>query len=174
MCQNVLIPSFCIHYSVKIKNWFYFFFRSSDMQKFHHLLGCHAIGIFTYLFLSALRVLNLLCQAKGLIRILRSGSSSSKLLSRLILLKFTLRMPISSQQNVTLPESSSKKSKPSSAHKAVESFLIILLVTNQSEISFNAARESSNGSSQIFWVIFLSGQYTIIKGYKETAISHIS
>ena len=83
-------------------------------------------------------------------------------------------MPISSQQNVTLPESSSKKSKPSSAYKAVESFLIILLVTNQSEISFNAARESSNGSSQIFWVIFLSGQYTIIKGYKETAISHIS
>ena len=42
-----------------------------------------------------------------------SGTSSSKLLSRLILLRFTLRIPISLQQNVTSAESSSKESKPS-------------------------------------------------------------
>ena len=37
-----------------------------------------------------------------------SGSSSSKLLSRLILLKSILRIPISLQANTTLPESSLK------------------------------------------------------------------
>ena len=105
------------------------------MQKSHYLL-------------SALHVLNLLCEAKSLIRII-TGSSSSKLLSRLILLRFTLRIPISIKQNVTSPESSSKNSKPSSSYKAVESFLIILLLTNQLRISFSAARQSSTGSSDI-------------------------
>ena len=42
-----------------------------------------------------------------------SETSSSKLSSRLILLRFTLRIPISLQQNVTSAESSSKESKPS-------------------------------------------------------------
>ena len=42
-------------------------FSSSAMQIFHHLLGCHAIGIIIHLsFFSALRFSNLLCQAKGL------------------------------------------------------------------------------------------------------------
>ena len=53
------------------------------------------------------------------LRITVSESSSSKFLSRLMLLRFTLRIPISSQQNVISPESSSKNSKPSSAYKAV-------------------------------------------------------
>ena len=46
MCQNVLILPYYIHekyYSVKIGS--ISFFSSSDMQKFHHLLGCHTIGI---------------------------------------------------------------------------------------------------------------------------------
>ena len=58
-------------------------------------------------------------KTKSLIRIIVSESSSSKLLSRLILLRFTLRIPISLQQNVTLLESSSKNNKRSSTYKAV-------------------------------------------------------
>ena len=44
-------------------------------------------------FLSVLHFLDLLFQAKSLIRLIASRSSSSKLLSRLILLRFILRMP---------------------------------------------------------------------------------
>ena len=44
-------------------------------------------------FLSVLRFLNLLSQAKSLIRLIALKSSSSKLLSRLILLRFIVRMP---------------------------------------------------------------------------------
>ena len=121
-CSNTSI-SYALK-SLLSKNWFYFFFSSSDMQKFDHLLGCHAIGINSSLifFFSALDFLNLLCLAKSQIIIIVSGSSSSKLLSRLILLRFTLRIPISLQQNVTSPEPSSKKSEPSSAYKAYKVF----------------------------------------------------
>ena len=49
------------------KNWFYFFFSSSEMQKFQYLLGCQTIGITSSnIFLGALRFLNLLCKAKSL------------------------------------------------------------------------------------------------------------
>ena len=46
-CQNVSRPS----------NQLYFFYSSSNMQKSHHLLGCHATGITSSLIfsLSALR-----------------------------------------------------------------------------------------------------------------------
>ena len=73
------------HYSIEIGS--ISFSSYYDTQKFHHLLGCHAISInSSLLFLSVLRFLNLICKAKSLIRITVSGSSSSKLLSRLILL----------------------------------------------------------------------------------------
>ena len=106
LCQNVPIPSNCInqkHYSVAIGS--ISFFLTSGIQKFHHILGCHVIGINSSLIFSssALHFLTLLCQAKSLIRIVVSGSSSSKLLSRLILLRFTLKIPISSQKNVPSP-----------------------------------------------------------------------
>ena len=42
-----------------------------------------------------------------------------------------------------------------SAYKAVKNYLIVLLVINQSGISFNAARESLTASSHISWVIYL-------------------
>ena len=42
------------------------------------------------------------------IRIIVSVSSSSKLSSRLIFLRFTRRIPISLQQNLTTPKSSEK------------------------------------------------------------------
>ena len=44
------------------------FLSSSDMQKFHHLLGCHAIGINSSLisFLITLRFSNLICLTKKL------------------------------------------------------------------------------------------------------------
>ena len=32
-------------YALLNKNRYYFFLSSSDMQKFHHLLGCHAFVI---------------------------------------------------------------------------------------------------------------------------------
>ena len=67
-----------------------------------------------------------------------------------------------------------KKSKPSSENRTVQFFLIILLVTKQSEISSNDARELSTASWHILWAIYLSGQYTIKEGYKETTKSHIS
>ena len=89
------------------KNWFYFFFSSSAIQKFNHLLGWHATSI-NSLFISFLNVLlfsNSICQAKSLIWIIVSGSSSSWLLSpRLILLRFSLRVPKWLQQNVALPK----------------------------------------------------------------------
>ena len=51
--------------------------------------------------------------------------------------------------------------------------LIILLVINQSGISFNVVRESSTLSSHIFWVIYLSGQYTIKEGsFRGNSIIH--
>ena len=77
-----------------------------------------------------MRFLNLLCEAKSGTRIIVSRSSSSKLLLRLILLKFALRIHISPQQNVATPESSSRKWKPSYVYKAVEKCLIILLGTS--------------------------------------------
>ena len=48
-------------------------------------------------------------------------------------------------------------------------FLIIFLLTNQSGISSNAARESSTASSHMIWHIYLSGKYTIKEEYKEKA-----
>ena len=86
------------------------FFSSSDMHQSHHLLRCHAIGISSShnSFLRALRFSNLICQAKSLIRVIVSGLSSSKLLSRLILLRSILRITISLQLNTATPEPSLK------------------------------------------------------------------
>ena len=41
-------------------------------------------------------------------------------------------------------------------------------MTNQSGINLNTARQSSTGSSHIFWLLYLSGQCTIKREYKET------
>ena len=114
--------------------------------------------------------------SKTLIRTIISGSSSSKLLSRLKLLRFTLTIPISSQRTVASPESSSKKSKRSCDYISVKSLLLILLVTNQSGINLNAARESSTASSHIFFFSYTFIRaiwYTIKKRYKEAAKSHV-
>ena len=48
------------------------------------------------------------------------------------------------------------------------SFSIILFVTKQLGIGFNATRESSKVSFYILWNVYLSGQYTYIK-----KLSHI-
>ena len=93
------------------KNKFYFFFLIFWREKLPPSL---LIFNFTTLSFS-----NLLCEAKNLIRIIISGSFSSKFLSRLILSIFTVRIPILLQQIVTSQESSHKKSKPSSEYKAV-------------------------------------------------------
>ena len=52
------------HFSVTIVS--ISFFSSFDMKKFYHLLGCHAIGINSLFFLSALCFSNLLRQVKRL------------------------------------------------------------------------------------------------------------
>ena len=53
-------------------------------------------------------------------------------------------------------------------------FFSILLVTNQSWIIFNTARESLTALLYILWVFYLSGQCTIKKIYEETNMSHVS
>ena len=66
-----------------------------------------------------------------------------------------------------------KKSKSSLASKASWNFSIILLLTDQSGINLNAARQSSKASSHIFWILNLSGQYINIKRSSETTLSHV-
>ena len=75
--------------SPSVKIGFISFFSSPDMQNFHHVLGCQAVGInySLIIFLSVLLSSNLICQAKILIRIIVSRSPSPRLLSRLILFK---------------------------------------------------------------------------------------
>ena len=70
-----------------------------------------------------------------------------------------LRIPISLQENMVLPESSLKQSILSPAYKAIRSYLIILFVTNQSRINFNTGRKSSTAFLHISWVLYLSWQY---------------
>ena len=93
--ENVSIASYYIqpvHFfynSLNIESISFF-----SHQKSHHLLGYHATGINSsrIIFLSYLHFSNLICQAENLIRIIVSGSSSSKLLSRLTFLRSILRI----------------------------------------------------------------------------------
>ena len=83
--ENDLIPSQLFNTSINLGS--NSFFSSSDMHQFHHLSRCHATGInfsLHFTFSSSFRFPNLICQAKSVIRIIVSGSCSSKLLSRLI------------------------------------------------------------------------------------------
>ena len=73
-----------------------------------------------------------------------------KIIIKISIIKIYIKNPIPLQLNTILPESSLKESIFSSAYKAVKSFLIILLVTNQAGISFNVARVSSTVSLHIF------------------------
>ena len=163
--QNVSIPLYCIlrtqfsterfntsifyttsthFYNSLINTGSISFFSSFDMHLSHHLLGCHPIDLNSSfnIFLSSLRFSKFICLAESLIRIMVSGSYSSKLLI-LILLISVLRTLFSLQENMALPESSLKQCIFPSAYKAVKSYLIILLVTNQLGISFNVAIKSS-------------------------------
>ena len=92
------------------KNWFYLFFLIFWHAKIPSFLVCHAIGTNSSFnsFLSALCFSNLICQAKRFIKIIVSGSSLSKLLSRLIILRSILRIPVLFQFNTTLLKSSLK------------------------------------------------------------------
>ena len=70
------------------------FFSSSGMQKFHHLFGCHTIGINSLLIFFQALYVHQVQYAKPKV----SGSSSSKLSLRLILLGSLLKVPISLQE----------------------------------------------------------------------------
>ena len=79
--QNVSRPLYCttgVHFYNSSKGIGSFFFSSSDTLKSHHLLGCHATDI-NFLFNPFLNGFfsDLIFQAKCLIRITVSGSSSS-------------------------------------------------------------------------------------------------
>ena len=76
------------------------------------------------LYLTTLSFSNLLCKTKSLIRTIVSRSFSLKLLSRLILSIFTVRIPMLLQQNVTSQESSHEKCEPSFEYKAVQPFFL--------------------------------------------------
>ena len=156
MCQNVLILSFCIpgnHYSVKIDS--IYFFSSSGMQKFHHLLGWHAVGI----NVSHIIFLNF-CVSQIQYAQPKVGKNNS---IRIIIVKIIIKINIT---RIFI--------KIEYIFICIKSFLIIFLVTNQSEISFNAARESSAAWSFFLWVMYLSEQYTIKEGFSETFLSRIS
>ena len=62
----------------------------------------------------------------------------------------------------------------SSAYKAVNSFLIILLVTNQSGTNFNVARQSSTALSHICWVLHWSGTCIVQNRSSQIIMLHIS
>ena len=107
MCHSKKIERFystnADFYNSSIKIGFIFFFSSSDLHQCYHLLGCQAAvinSLFNY-FLSALRFSNLICHAKCLPRTIVSGSSLSKLSSRLLWLRSILTTPISLQLNTT-------------------------------------------------------------------------
>ena len=67
--ENVLVLPLFTNFILLFINqkWFYFFFSSSDMHKFHHLVECYVTDINSLLiFLHALSFLNLLRQAISL------------------------------------------------------------------------------------------------------------
>ena len=104
------------------------FFSSSGTHQSYILVGCHAIGINSLLiyFLHVLPCLNLLHQAISLTWMIVSESSYLKLASsRLVLLRSTLRIPISSLENVILPESSLKKTITLLENTVSSSFLFV-------------------------------------------------
>ena len=127
------------------------------MQKFHDLLGCHAIGINSSFnsFLSDLRFSNLICQAKSLIWMIVSGSSATWLVSsrliniikiyttntRLITRKYSITRIFIKIDHIIICVQSNKKF-----------FNHFTLATTQSGTNFNAARQSSTASSHICWV----------------------
>ena len=83
-------------------------------------------------------------------------------------------MSISSQENVTLPESSLIKTILSLENTASSSFLIIFyFVTNQSGKNFNTGRLVSTTLSHISWVLQHSGKNCITEGEVSTALLHI-
>ena len=89
------------------KNRFFFFlFSSADMQKFHHVLGCHNIGINSLLIFFkffAFFKFNMPSQ--------KSDKNNSiriifiKIIIKINIIKIYIKIPISLQLNRTLPES---------------------------------------------------------------------
>ena len=128
------------------------------MQKFHHLLGYHAIVInFSLIFfLNALHFLYLLCQAKSNDKDNSIRVIFTKIIIKINIIKIYTKNTHFFTTKCDITRIFIKKSKPSSAYKLVYSFLIILLVTNLSGISFNAAKESSTALSHILLVLYLS------------------
>ena len=125
-----------------------FFYIENVLLSTNHILPalvrCNTTDINSlFIFLSyGFLWLCLLRQAISLIWIKVSGSSLSKLASsRLILSRSTLKISISSQKVVTLLKCSVIKIISILANKESSSFLIILLVTNQSGTYFVAARK---------------------------------
>ena len=114
-----------------------------------------------------------------MIRIIVSGSSFSKLSSRLILLRFTPRIPISLQQNETSPESSSKKSKPLSTakqYKFFNHFTCNKPIGNKFQCCWRITNSFITYSLSFIFIreIYYKEIYYTKKGYKETTMSHIS
>ena len=89
-CQ--IVYTLKMHYSVKIGSISFFIFWHAKIPS-SFKMPRYWYEFLTYLFLSALRFSNLICQAKNLPRITISGSSSSKWLPGFILIRSTLRVP---------------------------------------------------------------------------------
>ena len=149
MCQDVVILPYCIHvelYTVYIL--------------FSHLLTSKNSTIFWDVTLLAL-ILDL-SFFKGFLFFKFNMPSQNPDMNnsiRIIFIKIIIKINIIKiyiknahliTKNTILRESLLKWSIFSSAYRTEKKFLIILLATNQSVISFNVARESSTALSYIF------------------------
>ena len=121
------------------------------MQKFIHLLGCHAIGIN-----SSLIFFNCFVFSKSNMPIQKSDKNKS---IRIIFIKFIIYINIiqiytknthfiTTKRDIT--RIFIKKKETTICVQYSKKFLISLLVTKESEINFNAARQSSTASSHSF------------------------
>ena len=115
---HVLKHNFCdkmfqyfqIIYTLKAllsKNWCYLFFLIFWQAKFHYIFGCHAVGINSALtfLLSAFLKFNMPSQKSGTNNSIRI--TFIKIIIKIIFTQkdiFVLKIPISSQQNMTLSE----------------------------------------------------------------------
>ena len=122
MSQNALILLHCIHYkhySVKID--FFYFFSSSDMQKFHQLWGCYANSLLIFFKFFTFFKFNLQGQ--------KSAKNNSIRIIFLIISIIKINVIKICTKNTTtkLSNSSLKYSIFPSVYKAVKSTSIIFL-----------------------------------------------
>ena len=128
-----------------------YFFSSSDMQKFYHLLECHTIGIISsFIYFNFFAFFKFNMQSK------KSDKNDSiqiifiKIIIEINFIKIYIKNTHSITIKYNITRTFIKIEYIFICIQSSKRFLVILIVTNQSGISFNAARESSTALSHIF------------------------